>query len=252
MKKLKLIENGLIPVYQGTKGQAVNARELHEFLEVGTKFADWIKEKIEKYDFIENEDFLSISENSEKPTGGRPTTEYILKLDTAKEIAMVQNNTKGKEIRKYFIRVEKKYKENNISTLDANDPIQALQLMNNQIGAVLGTMGKIGTRVNKLEEEDFIKPFQKKALIGARTRKVYAITGGKNSQAYQNKSFRSRVYQDIFRNIKNIYNINEYDAIPKQRFGEAMTLVNEYQLPLQLKYELQSIGDQTKINEEAI
>ncbi len=136
--------------------------------------------------------------------------------------------------------------------LDANDPIQALQLMNNQIGAVIGTLGKIGTRVNKLEEEDYIKPFQKKALIGARTKKVFEITGGKNSEAYQNKSFRSRVYQDIFRNIKNIYNVNEYDAIPKQKFGEAMKLIKEYQLPLQLKYELQNIGEQVKINEEVI
>lgn len=112
MENLTVLENGLIPVYQNErKEQLVNARELHDFLEVGTKFTDWIKDRLDKYGFAENDDFISISENSEKPLGGRPTTEYILTLDTAKEIAMVQNNEKGSQVRRYFIQVEKKYKE---------------------------------------------------------------------------------------------------------------------------------------------
>lgn len=119
MNELKLIENGLIPVYESEKGKVANARELHKFLEVGKDFTNWIKDRIEKYDFIENTDFVIFAENGENP--GRPKTEYILTLDTAKEIAMVQNNAKGKEIRKYFIKVEKKYKENNIE-LDQLSP----------------------------------------------------------------------------------------------------------------------------------
>ena len=49
---MKVVENGLIPVYENkNKEQLVNARELHEFLEVGTKFTDWIKDRIKKYGF---------------------------------------------------------------------------------------------------------------------------------------------------------------------------------------------------------
>lgn len=108
----KIIENGLIPVMENEQGEKlVNARELHEILEVRTKFADWIKEKISKYGFEENVDFISFSEKAEKPLGGRPSTEYVLTIDTAKEIAMVENNSKGKEVRKYFIEVEKKHKQ---------------------------------------------------------------------------------------------------------------------------------------------
>jgi Rha family phage regulatory protein len=132
------------------------------------------------------------------------------------------------------------------------DGMKVVSLLHEEIGALISETTSMKSRVTKLEEEDFIKPFQKKALIGARTKKVFAITGGKNSQAYKNKSFRSKVYQDIFRNIKNIYNVNEYDAIPKQKFNEAMNLVNEYQLPLQLKYELEGINNQVRINEEVI
>jgi len=108
---LRILEYGLIPIYQGENGQAVNARELHEFLEIGTKFTDWIKEKIQKYGFVEGEDYL-VSEISEvRNVGATHKMEYILTIDTAKELSMVQNNEKGSKARKYFILVEKKFKE---------------------------------------------------------------------------------------------------------------------------------------------
>jgi phage anti-repressor protein len=106
LTQLQLIENGMVPVYRDeTKEALVNARELHEKLESGRKFADWVKDRLEKYDFIEGQDFFTISGKS---TGGRPTTDYYFKLDAAKEVAMVENNEQGKIIRKYFIEIEKK------------------------------------------------------------------------------------------------------------------------------------------------
>jgi anti-repressor protein len=102
-------QDGIIPIYQNNEEEKlVNARELHEFMDINSKFADWIKNRIEKYDFIENEDYVTLSKNLEN--GGK-SKEYILKLDTAKEIAMVENNDKGREVRKYFIAVEKEFKE---------------------------------------------------------------------------------------------------------------------------------------------
>ena len=43
----------------------VSARELHAFLEVQTRFNDWIKNRIKQYNFMENQDFVCVSENSE-------------------------------------------------------------------------------------------------------------------------------------------------------------------------------------------
>ena len=57
----------------------------HIYLEVRSKFADWIKKRIADYDFVENQDFVTFSENYEK---GRPRLEYALTLDMAKELAM--------------------------------------------------------------------------------------------------------------------------------------------------------------------
>lgn len=75
--------------------QAVNARELHAFLQNKRQFADWIKQRISEYDFVENQDFVSFSQNCEKPKGGRPTTEYAITLDMAKELSMVERNEQG-------------------------------------------------------------------------------------------------------------------------------------------------------------
>jgi phage anti-repressor protein len=82
----------------------ISARELHESLEVKTVFADWCKRMFE-YGFEEGVDFISILGKS---TGGRPSTDFALTLNTAKEIAMIQRSEIGKKIRQYFIDCEAK------------------------------------------------------------------------------------------------------------------------------------------------
>jgi len=93
--------------------KTVSGRELWEFLKVGKDFSTWIKDKIEKRRFIEDEDFTTILGES---TGGRPIKEYHLTLDMAKMISMLENNEKGDEVRRYFIECEKQ----------ANNQIQQL------------------------------------------------------------------------------------------------------------------------------
>lgn len=113
---LKVVENGIVPVYENEDKQVVNARELHAFLEVGKRFADWVTDRIEKYGFIEGEDYVTvIPEIGKNPDltnkGGRPSKDYLLTLDTAKEIAMAENSDRGRQVRKYFIECERKLRE---------------------------------------------------------------------------------------------------------------------------------------------
>ena len=84
---------------------AVNARELWGKLDVKTRFNDWIANRIEKYDFVENQDFITLTENL--VSGGKQTN-YFISLDMAKELSMVENNAQGKIARRYFIECEKK------------------------------------------------------------------------------------------------------------------------------------------------
>ena len=89
----------------GQAQQTVNARELHAFLEVQTRFNDWIKNRVDEYGFIENQDFITFTENL--VNGGR-RIEYALSLDMAKELSMVERNAQGKQARQYFIDCEKR------------------------------------------------------------------------------------------------------------------------------------------------
>ena len=95
--------------FDGTEQQTVNARELHAFLEVGKDFSTWLKDRIEKYGFVENLDFVKIDSPKlgNQRGGDRRSIEYHISLSMAKELCMVERNEKGKKARLYFIECEK-------------------------------------------------------------------------------------------------------------------------------------------------
>ena len=133
--------NELIKVSEMDGAQLVNARELYDALQVRRDFSNWIKNRIEKYGFIEGEDFFkhenlsspnlanSKSENdaSGKAThescspnlaskirdnwGGHNKIDYLLTMDMAKELAMVENNEEGRKVRRNLIKIEKEYRQ---------------------------------------------------------------------------------------------------------------------------------------------
>lgn len=94
----------LIKVDFSGEKPAVSARELHEFLEVGTHFKDWFPRMCE-YGFSENEDYTPLI--FEHPQNHQPTKDFALSIDMAKEICMIQRNEKGKLARQYFLALEK-------------------------------------------------------------------------------------------------------------------------------------------------
>ena len=93
--------NGLI---QNQPVQLCNARELHTFLDIGKDYSTWVKNRINEYGFIQDEDYLVITER----TNGRPRKEYHITLDMGKELGMVERNERGRQIRKYFIECERR------------------------------------------------------------------------------------------------------------------------------------------------
>lgn len=99
--------NELVKVIEHNGNKAVSARELFVFLDVKADFTTWCK-RMFAYGFEEDLDF---SPKLVKSPIGRPSSDYALTLDCAKEISMLQRNEKGKQARRYFIEVEKKAKE---------------------------------------------------------------------------------------------------------------------------------------------
>lgn len=86
----------------------VSGRQLHEVLGVKTEYRKWFG-RMAEYGFEENQDFARVTQKCPTPGGLQDMTDHILKLDMAKEIAMIQRTDKGKEVRQYFIQVEKDF-----------------------------------------------------------------------------------------------------------------------------------------------
>ena len=85
----------------GNAVETVSARELHAFLQSKQDFSTWIKNRVEYYDFVENQDFLTIL--SKTPNGGRPSREYYITLNMAKELAMVERKEQATNMTKNFV-----------------------------------------------------------------------------------------------------------------------------------------------------
>ena len=98
----------LLPVRKNGENKVVNARHLHAFLEIGKDFSTWIKVQIQRCDLVENQDFQVFTQKGENLLGGRPSVEYALSIEAAKEIAMMSQTPKGKMARRYFIECERR------------------------------------------------------------------------------------------------------------------------------------------------
>ena len=101
--------NELFNVNYDNERITLSARELHEFLEVKTKYKDWFP-RMTEYGFVENIDYQAIAQKRATAQGNETTyTDHQITIEMAKEIAMLQRNEKGKQARQYFIELEKKW-----------------------------------------------------------------------------------------------------------------------------------------------
>jgi len=149
--------NELIKITTNESGnQVVSARELHKFLESKQEFANWIKNRIDKYGFVENQDFEVFDNFINNPNGGRPLKEYALTLDMAKELAMVEGNEKGKQARRYFIECEKLAKQ----LMNTQQPV--LPLKNQLQLDILNSAGDENQVLHALleYEKQYVKPLE--------------------------------------------------------------------------------------------
>ena len=101
---------------------AVNARELWQKLESKQRFADWIKDRLEG--FTDGQDF-TVHKIMKGEDGRFRPTEYIISLDVAKHIAMLERNEQGRKIRQYFIEVEKQYRKQENEKLPTPEVLMA-------------------------------------------------------------------------------------------------------------------------------
>ena len=134
--------NELIKIEVRNGQQLASGRELHKFLEVGTRYNDWINRIIEKYNFIENKDFITITQKRVTAQGNETEfDDHLMTIAMAKEIAMVANTEKGKEARIYFIKCEEAWnspemilaRANQIQSHMIEDYTKKIELLENKV-----------------------------------------------------------------------------------------------------------------------
>ena len=209
----------------GELQQTVNARELHGFLGTKTKFADWIKNRIEQYDFVENQDFVLASENSEASLhGGHNRLDYFLSLDMAKELAMVERNEKGKQARQYFIECERKLRERQLK-LAPTTYVEALRALADEVEAHNKTQEQLAIAAPK--SEYFDKLVERNLLTN------FTITakevGIKRTDLIDYLLTNKYVYRDARGNIaayaKHVPTLFEIKEFAKDKHAGAQTLI---------------------------
>ena len=117
-EEMKVIEKSIVPIYEKNcidgsnfHEQVVNARELWKALESKQDFSTWVKRRIQEVDTEENRDYTLLHVKMEQVSGAKHLIDYIVTMDTAKEMAMLERNEMGKMVRRYFIEAEKRYRE---------------------------------------------------------------------------------------------------------------------------------------------
>ena len=180
----------LIKLTKNEQGiETVNARELHEFLEVKSKFADWFKNRVSEFGFIENSDFVSVSKILE--SGGR-SIEYHISIDMAKELSMLERNDKGKQARLYFIECERIAKAKQVPQSFS----EALQLAANQAKQLEAQAAKVNYFDKVCDTTGLVNATQ----VGQKF-KMSAVTLNKNLDGlnvYNRSVKRGRAFQQWF------------------------------------------------------
>ena len=231
----------LIKIIEKEGRQLVSGRELHEFLEIGTKYKDWFPRMVE-YGFEEEIDFIRVAQKRATNNLKNPVTtviDHAISIDMAKEISMIQRIEKGKAARQYFINCEKKLKE-----VKKLSPMELMELQFKALKEQKEKISQVENRVYKLEEDMPLFQIDCKEIQALVRKKGIEALGGYRSIAYNDNSLRGKVYSDIQQQIRREFGVVRYEAIKRSQLEMAKEIIINYKAPLVLENEIKLLNGQ--------
>ena len=229
----------LIKIIERDGRQLVSGRELHEFLEIRTKYKDWFRRMVE-YGFEEEIDFIRVAQKRATNNLKNPVTtviDHAISIDMAKEISMIQRTEKGKIARQYFINCEKKLKEVKKLT-----PMELMELQFKALKEQEEKIAQVENRVDKLEEDMPLFQIDCKEIQALVRKKGIEALGGYRSMAYNDNSLRGKVYSDIQQQIRREFGVLRYEAIKRSQLEMAKEIIINYKVPLVLENEIKLLN----------
>lgn len=228
----------LIKITKTENGQqAVSARELHESLSLTTRFSKWVEQNFKM--FVEGEDFCCVTTvtHQNQYGGEKEVDDFALTLDMAKHLAMLSKTEKGKEVRKYFIEVERK----------ALQPPSVEDLIIMQAESVKELRGKVETvetKVQEIENGLQLQPGECDMVSNSVKRRGVYLMGGKSSKAYQSPSIRNKVYRYIYTQLKIEFGVSSYKNIKRKHLEVALDRVAAMPLAFHIQEEVNEANQQ--------
>lgn len=236
------MNNELIKITQDEQGNSVvSGRELHDFLEVTERYSSWFM-RMTKYGFEKNVDYVGCKVFN--TLAKQELQDHALTLDMAKEISMIQRTDKGKQARQYFIEVEKAYKE---QYRLPQTPEEKLALTMEVTTRINKRLGKVEEKIIEIENKQEINSDQRYKLWVTRNRKAVEVLGGKESDAYQDKSLTRKVFRALERDLKDNFTISRYEDLRRDEFDSAIKFIENWYPPYPLKREISLKNSQMKI-----
>lgn len=229
----------LIKIIEREGRQLVSGRELHEFLEIRTKYKDWFRRMVE-YGFEEEIDFIRVAQKRATNNLKNPVTtviDHAISIDMAKEISMIQRTEKGKIARQYFINCEKKLKE-----VKKLSPMELMELQFKALKEQEEKIAQVENRVDKLEEDMPLFQIDCKEIQALVRKKGIEALGGYRSIAYNDNSLRGKVYSDIQQQIRREFGVLRYEAIKRSQLEMAKEIIINYKVPLVLENEIKLLN----------
>ena len=215
----------LIKVTTNEQGQKlVSGRELHEVLEIGTRFNDWIKRMV-GYGFIENEDYTLLTQKRVTNTPKNPYTEeidYILTLEMAKHIAMVQRTEIGMKVRNYFIECEK-VAQNPYANLSPE--LKAIFAIDNKQQELERQQKVIDQRLTNIEENAKLEPGEYSLVakrVSSRIRQIQEERG------WITQAHRSELFKGLNGDILQITGVRHRTQLRQKHLDMVLDFINEW------------------------
>ncbi|WP_346349610.1 ORF6C domain-containing protein [Lactococcus formosensis] len=238
--------NQLINITQNENNeQVVSARELYRVLGVRKRFSEWWKQNASL--LVEGEDFTGVLGGT-PVKGGNGNVQYLqdyaVTADNAKHLAMQSQTKKSREIRDYFIQVEKEYKQQQQVPLTLDQQIAAIAT---GYGSVKEELVEVKDQVADLTNRFGLPSNKAKVLQKKVATKVYMFTGGKASNAH--KKIGSKVFREFYKDLNNRFDVVKYSDIPLSRYDEALEYLEMWQPAFNTTLEIRSLNSQTDLFE---
>ena len=232
------------------------AGKLYDFLGMDRRnYSRWFKNNFTKNQFAEeNVDYFPFVTNEE--CGGQASQDAKLTSAFAKKLSMQQKNERGEQARNYFVRVEDKSKDMVLMLKEvADNPMKLLELHYKALKEVDGKVNALSDGLSTVRKdlEDFkndmpILGVEESKITNAVKRKGVECLGGKESNAYNDRSVRGRLYSDLHNQLRREFGVSTYKAIKRNQADTAVSIIQCYVPPLVLSETIETMNAQQTLD----